>query len=330
MMRKNRNDNLKENTTGKKRLTFAGKAAILCTVVMLAAGGAYTWHIHTTNVPELTTFVDHEGETVIIGGEEVPLGGEPKVTTDTKTKKKTVMLKKPSKKTRTKKSTKTKNSTDTQKNGSNVVVTETTVVTVKRQKFKKNSRKKVIITKITTTKKVSVQAAGNVQTQSASQNSADAGATTADIKTLAPKLNGTLMNVYTTLGFTVTIDPTVSYSGYFNARNQSIILRKSGDTIYHEMGHFLAFVAGNVDKRSDFASIYNEEKGKYAGTNTNYVTQNASEYFAESFKDYTLNASALQKSRPKTYQAIVSALSNVTSQQINKLKLAYGPIWNQN
>ena len=117
MMRKNRNDNLKENTTGKKRLTFAGKAAILCTVVMLAAGGAYTWHIHTTNVPELTTFVDHEGETVIIGGEEVPLGGEPKVTTDTKTKKKTVMLKKPSKKTRTKKSTKTKKSTDTQKNG---------------------------------------------------------------------------------------------------------------------------------------------------------------------------------------------------------------------
>ena len=96
------------------------------------------------------------------------------------------------------------------------------------------------------------------------------------------------------------------------------------------MGHFLAFVAGNVDKRLDFASIYNEEKGKYAGTNTNYVTQNASEYFAESFKDYTLNASALQKSRPKTYQAIVSALSNVTSQQINKLKLAYGPIWNQN
>ena len=201
---------------------------------------------------------------------------------------------------------------------------------MKRQKFKKNSRKKVIITKITTTKKVSVQAAGNVQAQSASQNSADAGATTADIKTLAPKLNGTLMNAYTTLGFTVTIDPTVSYSGYFNARNQSIILRKSGDTIYHEMGHFLAFVAGNVDKRSDFASIYNEEKGKYAGTNTNYVTQNASEYFAESFKDYTLNASALQKSRPKTYQAIVSALSNVTSQQINKLKLAYGPIWNQN
>ena len=27
-------------------------------------------------------------------------------------------------------------------------------------------------------------------------------------------------------------------------------------------GHFLAFVAGNVDKKADFTAIYNEEKGE--------------------------------------------------------------------
>ena len=177
---------------------------------------------------------------------------------------------------------------------------------------------------MTTTTEVSVQAAGSVQAQAANNTES---AKTVDIKTLAPKLNSAVMNAYTTLGFTVTIDPSVSYSGYFNARNQAIILQKAGDTVYHEMGHFLAFVAGNVDKKADFTAIYNEEKGKYTGTNKNYVTQNASEYFAESFKDYTLNPSALQKSRPKTYQAVVNALGNVTAQQINKLKLAYGPIW---
>lgn len=324
-------DNQKENSIKDENMQnknrkrgLAGKLAILLTVVLIVGGGAYTWRQATTNVPELTTFVDHEGETVIIGPDGVPLApGKPKVTKDTKTSKKTVTLKKPAKKTRTKKSKKTKDSTDTQQNGSNVIVTKTTVITVKRQKFKKNSRKKVIITKVTTITETSVQAAGNVQAQSTSDN-----AESKDIKTLAPKLNSAVMNAYTTLGFTVTIDPSVSYSGYFNARNQSIILRKEGDTIYHEMGHFLAFVAGNVDRKSDFAAIYNEEKGKYTGTNKSYVTQNASEYFAESFRDYTLNASALQKSRPKTYQAIVSAIGNVTAQQISKLKLAYGPIWN--
>lgn len=305
---------------------LAGKIAILCTVVLIAGGGVYTYRQATSNVPELTTFVDHE-ETIIIdsNGQEVPLTpGEPKVTTKTRTSRKTVMLKKPARKTRTKKKTRTKESTDTQRNGSNDIVTKTTVVTVKRQKFKKNSRKKIVITKVTTTTEVSVQAAGSVQAKAANNTES---AKTVDIKTLAPKLNSAVMNAYTTLGFTVTIDPSVSYSGYFNARNQAIILQKAGDTVYHEMGHFLAFVAGNVDKKADFTAIYNEEKGKYTGTNKNYVTQNASEYFAESFKDYTLNPSALQKSRPKTYQAVVNALGNVTTQQINKLKLAYGPIW---
>lgn len=315
-----------KNNKKKRTGGIAGKIAILCTVVLIAGGGVYTYRQATSNVPELTTFVDHE-ETIIIdsNGQEVPLTpGEPKVTTKTQTSRKTVMLKKPAKKTRTKKSSKTKESTDTQKNGSSNIVTKTTVVTVKRQKFKKNSKKKIVITKVTTTTKVSVQAAGSVQAQAANSTKSPK---TVDIKALAPKINSAVMDAYTTLGFTVTVDPSVSYSGYFNARNQSIILQKEGDTIYHEMGHFLAFVAGNVDKKTDFAAVYNEEKGKYTGTNKNYVTQNASEYFAESFKDYTLNPSALQKSRPKTYQAIVAALGNVTTQQINKLKLAYGPIW---
>lgn len=322
-MRKDVNNNIAK----KKKITLAGKVAVLCTVLLIGGGGVYTYRQATTNVPELTSFVDHERETITIDGEEVPMDSGTKVTKDTKTSRRTVTMKKAAKKTYTKKSNNTKVSTDQQQNGSNVIVTKTTVLTVKKQKFKKNSRKKVIITKVTTTKETSVQAAGSVQSQSASKNNGSSGARTVDIKTLAPKLNTTLMNAYTTLGFTVTIDPSVSYSGYFNAKNQSIILRNEGETIYHEMGHFLAFVAGNVDKKSDFAAIYNEEKGKYTGTNTNYVTQNASEYFAESFKDYTLNPSALQKSRPKTYQAIVNALGNVTAQQLSKLQLAYGPIW---
>ncbi len=325
---------MKEHAEPERRTGFAGRVAILCTVVMIAAGGAYAYRQAVSTVPELTTFVDHQDDMVTIGPDEVPMAPEPKVTKDTKTSRKTVNLKKPAKKTYTKKSTKTKESTDEKKNGSSVIVTETTIVTVKKQKFKKNSKKKVVITKVTTTTKTTVEAAGKKNDKKANgdepvkaQAAEESGKRTVSVDTLAPKLNAAVMNAYKSLGFTITIDPSVSYSGYFNARNQAIILRAEGDTVYHEIGHFVAFVAGNADKTAEFTAVYNEEKGNYSGSNTNYVTQNASEYFAESFRDYTLNPSALASSRPKTYQAMADAVSKVTDQQISKIKTAYGPIW---
>lgn len=303
----------------KKReciMKIRSKLAILCTIVILAAGGIYTFYKEVNCVPELTSYVDHEDQTVVINGEDVPMGGSPKVTTTTKTSKKTVKLKKPATKTYTKKNTKTKESTDNQTNGSNKIVTEKTVVTVTKKKYKKGSRKKVVVTKVTTTTKTSVEA-----------NEKDKKAKTVNIGQIASKLNTTVENAYDSLGFTVTIDPSVAYAGYFNARTQSITLREEGDTIYHEAGHFVAFVAGNVDQGTDFISIYNAEKGNYTGTNKNYVLQNSSEYFAESFRDYTLNPSELKKNRPRTYQAIENAIQKITPQQVNKLKIAYGPIW---
>ena len=85
-----------------------------------------------------------------------------------------------------------------------------------------------------------------------------------------------------TEGFELIIDSSVSYSGYFNARTQSIRLKFEDDTIYHEMGHFLAFIAGNADTKDSFKAIYAAEKDKVTGANKNYVTQDSSEYFAES------------------------------------------------
>ena len=79
---------------------------------------------------------------------------------------------------------------------------------------------------------------------------------------------------YKKLGFTVTIDPSVNYGGCFNAHSRSIILRFENETIYHELGHFLAFVAGNVYRTSDFAAVYNSEKSKFTGINRSYATQN--------------------------------------------------------
>lgn len=148
-----------------------------------------------------------------------------------------------------------------------------------------------------------------------------------NIASIAPKMDSRVLKAYKKLGFTVTIDPSVNYGGCFNAHSRSIILRFENETIYHELGHFLAFVAGNVDRTSDFAAVYNSEKSKFTGINRSYATQNSSEYFAESVLEYVTSPSTLKRQRPKTYAAIVAALNKITDERIQRVMDIYGPFW---
>ena len=97
--------------------------------------------------------------------------------------------------------------------------------------------------------------------------------------------------------------------------------------LFHELGHFLAFIAGNADKTSSFVAVYNNEKSKYTGLSKSYATQNSSEYFADSVRDYVENPSALKSQRPQTYAAVVEALNKVTDSQVSKVQKVYGPFW---
>ncbi|MBQ8306215.1 MAG: hypothetical protein IJX90_08370 [Blautia sp.] len=134
-------------------------------------------------------------------------------------------------------------------------------------------------------------------------------------------MDSRVLNAFTSMGLKLIVNSTVSYSGYFSARDKSITLRQEGDTIYHELGHFLAFIAGNYDTGKDFQKVYAAEKGKYTGYNKSYVTQNCSEYFAECVKDYILDPSTMSKVRPESYKAVQTALSKVTTAQVTKMKL---------
>lgn len=143
----------------------------------------------------------------------------------------------------------------------------------------------------------------------------------------APLMDGRVLAAFDKLGFKISVDSTVSYAGFFDAKTRSLILRKEDETVYHELGHFLAFIAGNADKAAAFNSVYTQEKGSYTGINKAYATQNSSEYFAESVKDYMLNPAALRASRPLTCKAIEDTLNKVTDAQIDKVQKIYGPIW---
>ena len=323
----------------KEFLTRKKVAAGCVAAAAVIAAGSFSMVMQSSDIPELSSYTDPVIETTITG-DDTPLASKPKVTTKTKRKTKTtrkkVKLKKASKKSYTKKlPKKKKTTTKTRKSGKKTVKTQTTVQTATTEKYTKKSKQKVVTQKIVTTVKTTTTVAAsqqNAQTQevsfqsSGTQNSGSAK-TISNVASIAPKMDSRVLNAYARMGFTVTVDPNAAYAGHFDARSRSITIQEADETIYHELGHFLAFIAGNVDRSSAFASVYNSEKAKFTGYNKAYATQNAAEYFAESVKDYMLNGAALSSQRPETYKAIQSALNTVTTARADAILRAYSSIW---
>lgn len=311
-------------------------------MVLAVAVGSTAVVQQKSQIPELPSYTDPVLETTI-EEDETPLASAPTVKTQTSknTSTKKVTMKKAATKTYTKSLPKTSQTTKkTAETGSATVVTQTTAVKAVTEKYTKKSKVKVVTTTTTTTVKTTTTA----KTSTATGNTTNTGTTanvtattassntpanyTADITQIASNADSRVLNAYKTLGFTVEVNSSVSYAGYFDARTRKITLKKADDTIYHELGHFVAFIAGNVDKSSEFTAIYNQEKALYTGYNKAYATQSSSEYFAESVKDYTVNPAALKSSRPKTYEAVKSAVETFTNDRIARVQKVYGPIWN--
>lgn len=339
---------------GKKLTEWLANKKVVssCAAIALAAViGGVSLFSGAGVTPEFPSYTDPIMETSIIE-DETPLASQPKTTvkttSSTKTTRKTVKLKKASKKSYTKKlKTKTKVTNKTNKSGNTTVDTKTTVVTKATAKYTKKSKKKVVTSKITTTVQttttqqvsianetaVSTTSSGTSAAQataaaSSSQNQSKYEANVANVASVAGKMDNRVIAAYQQLGFKLVVDPSVNYSGYFDARSRSITMKQIDDSVYHELGHFLAFIAGNVDKTASFQSIFAAEKANVTAFNKAYVTQNASEYFAESVKDYILNNASLKSTRPQTYAAVQNALNQITDAQIAKIQKIYGAFWN--
>ena len=311
-------------------------AGCIAAAALITAGSfAMVWQ--DSQVPELPNYTDPVVEQTI-EDDDTPLASQPKVTTKTtkssKTTKKNIKLKAAATKTYTKKLQTTKKTTNktTKKNQTTTIKTTTTVQTDTSRKYTKKSKNVVQTQKVTTTVQTTTTV---VAAASTTVNATTAGSTTAkkekytvsNVASIAPQMDSRVLNAFTKMGFTVIVDPSVSYAGYFDGRSRTITLKVEDDTIYHELGHYLAFIAGNVDKNAAFASVYNSEKSKFTGVRKAYATQNASEYFAESVLEYTENPSVLKAQRPQTYEAITNALSKVTDAQVNKIMNVYKVIW---
>lgn len=307
----------------KKRKVAAGITAV---VLAVAVGG--TAVVQQNQIPELPSYTDPVMETTI-EEEETPLASQPKVNTKTSksTSTKKVTMKKAATKTYTKALPATSTTSKKTAETSNAtVVTQTTVVKNVTEKYTKKSKVKVVTTNATTTVTTTTTAKTDTATAVSTSTSSSVKGTI-DVGQYASKADSRVLTAYRTLGFTAVVDPSVSYSGYYDTRNRKITLRKLDDTIYHELGHFVAFISGNTDQTAAFKAIFAQEKALYTAYNKSYVTQNSSEYFAESFKEYTLNPAALKSARPKTYAAVQEAVSKFTDDRIAKVQKTYSVVW---
>lgn len=319
-----KNTNVKELLKSRRLL---GSIAALATAVVI--GGTAFFQNATQIVPEFPEVTDPIIETSI-AEDETPLASAPKITTKTTTKttKKNVKLTKAATKTYTAKlPTQTKTTTKKAVSSVSTVTTQTTVRTEVTEKYTKKSKTKAVTTKVTTTVKTTT-----VENASATPTAKTYTKYTTTVDQIAPKMDSRVIKAYTTLNFKVHVDPNVSYSGYFDARNQSITLNAKqmdlcSDTIYHELGHFLAFIAGNVDTKADYIAIYNQEKNTFTGVNKAYASQSSSEFFAECVRIYTIDPATLKSTCPKTYAAIENALNVITDSRVEMIKKAYAAYW---
>ena len=313
-----KNQKMKETL---RQISKKAGALVLATAIVLG-GGTYVYN-QQNPVPELVTYID-EDSVVQIQEDETPLAS-PQVTKSTKTTKSTkkISLKSAASKTYAQKGkTTTKKKTTKIKSAQKTVTTETVTVTSITNNYKKGSK---INTQVTTVK--------TTVTKTTVTNTAEPVTTpvtngTVAVTQIAPAADKRVLNAFQKLGFQVVIQSGVPYSGLCDAQTRTITLKQAdADVAYHELGHFLAFIAGNVDRSSAFQQIFQNEKSKYTAYDKGYALQNSAEYFAQSFRDYTKNPAALKASRPQTYAAIQQALSRVTDAQVANLLRVYRAVW---
>lgn len=157
---------------------------------------------------------------------------------------------------------------------------------------------------------------------------------TSVIKRKAPLADRGVLNAFDKLGFKYDYDPNITgFTGKFSSSGHCIIVRREeDDCIYHELGHFVAWTAGNVDYQEEWEAIYNKEKSKVTFYNKDYVTRNHREYFADAYKDYVLHRSSLSSTRPATYKYVKAAVAKVnamTSVDFEKIHKMYDAMWNK-
>lgn len=257
---------------------------------------------------------------------------EKRISVRTRTKKSVKTLKKKAEKTCTKKKeTKSKDTNiETEEETKTKTVIDTTVTTI--SKYKKGSRKvsvsTVTRTVTTTYKYMTVNALKELSADRTALTLLPAAPPVAyNITDLAGRADANLLRAFDEFGMTLIIDGSADALGTFRMEERQIILKRQDSCIYHELGHFLFFVAGRTDRLPAANAVYLAEKDLVTSVNSGYSNASVGEYFAEAYRCYVLDRDALLNERPQTCAVVQDALSKVTDAQVLRIKNTYSAVW---
>lgn len=239
------------------------------------------------------------------------------VSTSYTTKKSVKTLDAKAKKTHKKKTVKTTLDRNTKERGNTKVESSIEKTVTTTTAYKKGSKKANVTRQVKT---VTTKYTYEKITAAKKTVRLPAAPTVVDIRSIAPQADAKVLDAFEKTGFKAEIDSSLATTGEFNAAKKLLILKKNDACVYHELGHFLFFCAGNLDINSEGKKIYKAEKGLMTAYNKNYVCSNSGEYFAEAYKNYIENPTALRKERPQTYNYVRTALSKLTNDQIKRIK----------
>ena len=81
----------------------------------------------------------------------------------------------------------------------------------------------------------------------------------------------------------------------------------------HEVGHYLDYKFGIINRSQDFQSIYEAEKAnfKVVGGSATYARSSSQEYFGEAFQQCILYPESMQTNAPMTYAFIMALVGQL-------------------
>lgn len=192
----------------------------------------------------------------------------------------------------------------------------------------KTTTSKTTSTTTTKTTSTTTQPSTTTPPTNTTQPTTPTTSTTTGMSAIRSSVNASLLAAFDELEFKIVVNPSATYLGYFSTSKHSVEMREASvGTFRHEMGHFLDVLRNMPSRSVEFTSIYNAEKSLYSGTNGTYITKNAQEYFAQSYRNYLESASKLKAERPRTYEFIRQQVESICASDVTRTYNMYSWAW---
>ena len=163
-------------------------------------------------------------------------------------------------------------------------------------------------------KKKTVKTTTTIKKVIKTTNLAQAG--NANISQLKGIVDDKVISEFNRVGMIIETNPNSSLlkgaDGVFSPSQKKIVIKNNVNRVLvHEVGHFVAYVNNRADSTAEFRAIYNAEKNNFAGDNRAYAVSNNKEFFAEVFKEYSMNRASLKSHCPRAYEYVKNVLADM-------------------